>query len=89
MDLPVVMGAVLTLSICFVVITILTDLIYYLLDPKQGFEFFIIRSIVYTLVLLFSLNLISFLKHIHMSDDKKIILECIKFPKLFQAENKL
>ena len=34
MDLPVVMGAVLTLSICFVAITILTDLIYYLLDPK-------------------------------------------------------
>ena len=34
MDLPVVMGAVLTLSICFVAITILTDFIYYLLDPK-------------------------------------------------------
>ena len=34
MDLPVVMGAVLTLSICFVAITMLTDLIYYLLDPK-------------------------------------------------------
>lgn len=34
LDLPVVMGAVLTLSICFVVITIFTDLLYYLLDPK-------------------------------------------------------
>ena len=34
MDLPVVMGAVLTLSICFVAVTILTDIIYYLLDPK-------------------------------------------------------
>lgn len=34
MDLPLVMGAVLTLSICFVLITILTDIIYYILDPK-------------------------------------------------------
>jgi peptide/nickel transport system permease protein len=34
LDLPVVMGAVLTLSICFVIITIFTDLLYYLLDPK-------------------------------------------------------
>ena len=34
LDLPLVMGAVLTLSICFVAITMLTDLIYYLLDPK-------------------------------------------------------
>ena len=34
LDLPVVMGAVLTLSICFVIITIFTDLIYYILDPK-------------------------------------------------------
>ena len=34
LDLPVVMGAVLTLSICFVIITIFTDIIYYILDPK-------------------------------------------------------
>ena len=34
LDLPLVMGAVLTLSICFVIITILTDIIYYFLDPK-------------------------------------------------------
>ena len=34
LDLPLVMGAVLTLSICFVIITILTDLIYYILDPR-------------------------------------------------------
>lgn len=34
LDLPLVMGAVLTLSICFVLITIITDLIYFLLDPK-------------------------------------------------------
>ncbi len=34
LDLPLVMGAVLTLSICFVIITIITDIIYYCLDPK-------------------------------------------------------
>ncbi len=34
LDLPVVMGAVLTLSLCFVVITIFTDSLYYILDPK-------------------------------------------------------
>ena len=34
LDLPLVMGAVLTLSICFVLITIFTDIIYYFLDPK-------------------------------------------------------
>ena len=34
LDLPLVMGAVLTLSICFVFITIITDMIYYLLDPR-------------------------------------------------------
>ena len=34
LDLPLVMGAVLTLSICFVLITIVTDIIYYLLDPR-------------------------------------------------------
>ena len=35
LDLPVVMGAVLTLSICFVLITIFTDFLYYLLDPRM------------------------------------------------------
>jgi len=34
LDLPLVMGAVLTLSICFVLITIITDVIYYFLDPR-------------------------------------------------------
>ena len=34
LDLPLVMGAVLTLSICFVLITIFTEIIYYFLDPK-------------------------------------------------------
>ena len=34
LDLPLVMGSVLVLSICFVLITILTDIIYYYLDPK-------------------------------------------------------
>ena len=34
LDLPLVMGAVLTLSVCFVFITILTDFIYYVLDPR-------------------------------------------------------
>jgi len=34
LDLPVVMGAVLTLSFCFVLITILVDFLYYFLDPK-------------------------------------------------------
>lgn len=34
LDLPLVMGAVLTLSICFVIITIITDIFYYILDPK-------------------------------------------------------
>lgn len=34
LDLPLVMGAVLTLSVCFVIITIITDMIYYLLDPR-------------------------------------------------------
>ena len=34
LDLPLVMGAVLTLSVSFVIITIITDMIYYLLDPR-------------------------------------------------------
>lgn len=34
LDLPLVMGAVLTLSICFVFITIFTDILYYILDPR-------------------------------------------------------
>ena len=34
LDLPLVMGAVLTLSICFVFITICTDVLYYILDPR-------------------------------------------------------
>jgi peptide/nickel transport system permease protein len=34
LDLPLVMGAVLCLSLCFVFITILTDVIYYFLDPR-------------------------------------------------------
>ena len=34
LDLPLVMGAVLTLSICFVFITIFTDILYYFLDPR-------------------------------------------------------
>lgn len=34
MDLPVVTGAVLTLSFCFIIITVLTDIIYYMLDPR-------------------------------------------------------
>lgn len=34
LDLPLVMGAVLTLSVCFVLITILTDVLYFLFDPK-------------------------------------------------------
>ena len=34
LDLPVVMGAVLTLSICFVLITICTDFLYYIHDPR-------------------------------------------------------
>ena len=34
LDLPLVMGAVLTLSICFVFITIFTDILYFILDPR-------------------------------------------------------
>jgi len=34
LDLPLVMGAVLTLSICFVLITIFTDILYFILDPR-------------------------------------------------------
>ena len=34
LDLPLVMGAVLTLSICFVFITICTDILYFILDPR-------------------------------------------------------
>ena len=34
LDLPLVMGAVLTISTCFVFITLITDLLYYLIDPR-------------------------------------------------------
>jgi peptide/nickel transport system permease protein len=34
LDLPLVMGAVLTLSTCFVFITIFTDILYFILDPR-------------------------------------------------------
>ena len=34
LDLPLLMGAVLTLSICFVLITIFTDILYFILDPR-------------------------------------------------------
>ena len=34
LDLPLVMGSVLTISACFIVITLLTDIIYYIIDPR-------------------------------------------------------
>jgi len=34
LDIPLVMGIVLTISACFVFITIFTDLLYYLIDPR-------------------------------------------------------
>ena len=37
-DLPVVLGCVLTISLIFVIITILVDVVYSILDPKIRFS---------------------------------------------------